>query len=64
MPYTMDDVVTGEAKIKIIGVGGAGGNAVKNMIANELTGVDYIIANTDVQALNANPAQTKIRILK
>ena len=39
------------AKIKVIGVGGGGGNAVNNMIAKELEGVDFIVANTDAQAL-------------
>jgi cell division protein FtsZ len=62
MPYTIDDVVIGEARIKIIGVGGAGGNAVTTMIANELKGVDYIIANTDLQALDVNCSSSKIQI--
>ncbi|MEP1495150.1 MAG: cell division protein FtsZ, partial [Pseudophaeobacter sp.] len=38
-------------KITVFGVGGAGGNAVNNMIAKELEGVDFVVANTDAQAL-------------
>ena len=41
-----------EAQIKVIGVGGAGGNAVNRMITEKVQGVDFIVANTDLQALN------------
>jgi cell division protein FtsZ len=50
------------AKIKVIGVGGGGCNAVNTMIRSGLTGVEYIVANTDSQALNANMAGTKIQL--
>ena len=50
------------AKIKVIGVGGGGGNAVNTMIAAGLDGVDFIAANTDCQALEANMAPTKIQL--
>ena len=40
-------------RISVIGVGGAGGNAIANMIARDVQGVDFIVANTDAQALNA-----------
>ena len=40
-------------KIAVIGVGGAGGNAVANMIGAKVEGVDFVVANTDAQALNA-----------
>jgi cell division protein FtsZ len=50
------------AKIKVIGVGGAGGNAVNNMIDAKLKGVKFIVANTDVQALEASKAEIKIQI--
>lgn len=50
------------AKILVIGVGGAGCNAVNTMIKSGLTGVEYIVANTDVQSLNANLAPTKIQL--
>jgi cell division protein FtsZ len=49
-------------RISVIGVGGAGGNAVANMIANDVQGVDFIVANTDAQALNASPANHRIQL--
>ena len=52
----------GNAKIKVIGVGGAGGNAVNNMIQEELAGVRFIVANTDLQALNVSKAPNRIQI--
>ena len=53
-----DDV--GHAKILVIGVGGGGGNAVNTMIAGSLDGVEFVAANTDLQALEANMASHKI----
>ncbi|WP_283583570.1 cell division protein FtsZ [Limosilactobacillus difficilis] len=50
------------AKIKVIGVGGGGGNAVNRMITEKVSGVDFIVANTDLQALDASQAQTKIQL--
>ena len=50
------------AKIKVIGVGGGGNNAVNRMIAAGVKGVDFISINTDKQALNASRAETKIQI--
>lgn len=50
------------ARIKVIGIGGGGGNAVNTMIAGKLTGVDFIVANTDVQAIEANRAKVKIQL--
>ena len=50
------------AKIKVIGVGGAGGNAINNMIAGKLQGVKFICANTDAQALEVSKAETKIQM--
>jgi cell division protein FtsZ len=50
------------AKIKVIGVGGAGGNAVNNMIDAKLKGVKFIVANTDAQALESSRAETKIQL--
>lgn len=49
-------------KIKVIGVGGAGGNAINNMIQSKLEGVDFVVANTDAQALNHSLATTKIQL--
>lgn len=50
------------ANIKVIGVGGGGGNAVSTMINSGLKGVEFIIANTDKQALNSNLADTRIQL--
>jgi cell division protein FtsZ len=50
------------AKIKVIGVGGAGGNAINNMIASNLQGVKFIAANTDGQALEISRAPVKIQM--
>ena len=50
------------ARIKVVGVGGAGCNAVNTMIANNLDRVDFIAANTDIQALAANRATLKLQI--
>ena len=50
------------ARIKVIGVGGAGGNAINNMIDSSLTGVNFIAANTDSQALSVSKAATRIQI--
>jgi cell division protein FtsZ len=52
------------AKIKVIGVGGGGGNAVNTMIASRLEGVDFVIANTDMQALEASLATHKLQLGK
>jgi cell division protein FtsZ len=52
------------AKIKVIGVGGGGGNAINTMVAGRLEGVEFIAANTDVQALAANKAHTKLQLGK
>ncbi|MBF0622323.1 MAG: cell division protein FtsZ [Magnetococcales bacterium] len=51
-----------EARIKVIGVGGGGGNAINNMIQSQLDGVEFIVANTDSQALARNLAPTRIQI--
>jgi len=49
-------------RIAVIGVGGAGGNAIANMIAARVEGVDFVVANTDAQALNASPAERRIQL--
>src|SRR6201991_2700703 len=49
-------------RISVIGVGGAGGNAIANMIDAEVQGVDFLVANTDAQALNASPAESRIQL--
>src|SRR5947209_6815697 len=50
------------AKIKVIGLGGGGGNAVSRMMAAQFTGVEFIVGNTDIQALRASPAPVKIQL--
>ena len=50
------------ARIKVIGVGGGGGNAVSRMVQAGFEGVEFIVANTDLQALHANPAPVKMQI--
>ncbi|HLQ75324.1 MAG TPA: cell division protein FtsZ [Alloiococcus sp.] len=62
MDFNLDNSITNGAKIKVIGVGGAGGNAVNRMIEDGVQGVEFIVANTDVQALDANRAETKIQL--
>ena len=57
-----NELNNGCAKIRVVGVGGGGCNAVNTMIQAGLTGVEYIVANTDMQALNANLAPTKIQL--
>ncbi|MFW8636784.1 cell division protein FtsZ [Cribrihabitans pelagius] len=49
-------------KITVFGVGGAGGNAVNNMIAKELDGVEFVVANTDAQALQQSAAKSRIQL--
>ena len=49
-------------RISVIGVGGAGGNAIANMIASDVQGVDFVVANTDAQALNASSAERRIQL--
>src|SRR5215203_3296427 len=56
-----EDICAG-ARIKVIGVGGGGGNAVNRMARVGLEGVEFIVANTDVQALQHNAAPVKIQI--
>ncbi|HIX02253.1 MAG TPA: cell division protein FtsZ [Candidatus Ligilactobacillus excrementigallinarum] len=60
MDYEVDE--NNKANIKVIGVGGAGGNAVNRMIAEDVKGVEFIAANTDVQALKNSNAETKIQL--
>ena len=56
------DEVPQAAKIKVIGLGGGGGNAVSRMMSADFTGVDFIVANTDLQALRSSPAPVKIQL--
>src|SRR6187431_2232074 len=57
-----EDPVRVGAKIKVIGVGGGGGNAVNRMVHAGFGDVEFIVANTDAQALATNSAPTKVQI--
>ena len=59
---TIDPEARRTAKIKVIGVGGGGSNAVNRMVAAGLEGVEFIVANTDAQALDQNRASAKIQL--
>jgi cell division protein FtsZ len=58
----IDEAPEEGAVIKVIGVGGCGGNAVEHMIARGLSGVDFICANTDAQALKRSTARTQLQL--
>lgn len=64
MPFEFDEEQTTHARIKVVGIGGAGGNAVNRMIDAGLSGVEFIAINTDAQVLEQNKAATKIQIGK
>lgn len=60
--FEFDENIDQSARIKVIGVGGGGGNAVNTMIKTGIDGVEFIVANTDAQALRANTAALKIQL--
>lgn len=60
--FELEENINIGANIKVVGVGGGGSNAVSTMIESGMTGVEFIVANTDVQALNANKASGKIQL--
>lgn len=60
--FSFDEKGQDNAKIKVIGVGGGGGNAINNMIRKGLTSVEYIALNTDAQALKNNAADITIQV--
>jgi cell division protein FtsZ len=62
MQFREDDGVDQGAYIKVIGVGGGGGNAVNTMIASGLQGVEFLVANTDLQALEATQADVRLQL--
>lgn len=62
MKFELVDNIPENAVIKVIGVGGGGGNAVQHMIAQNVEGVDFICANTDAQALNDIAARTILQL--
>ncbi|HEY4872368.1 MAG TPA: hypothetical protein VIJ03_10800, partial [Candidatus Dormibacteraeota bacterium] len=60
----VDRTLEGNARIKVVGIGGGGSNAVNRMIRSKLRGVEFIAINTDLQALAHSEAQTKMNIGK
>ncbi len=58
-PAASDDL---RPRITVIGIGGAGGNAIANMIASQIEGVEFIVVNTDAQALSTSPAEKRIQL--
>jgi cell division protein FtsZ len=60
--FELEDSQSEQAKIKVIGVGGGGGNAVNTMIEQDVKGVEFVVANTDVQALDNNAAAMRIQL--
>src|SRR6059058_3942560 len=59
---SFNDEPRNNAKIKVIGVGGGGGNAVNRMISARVEGVEFVVANTDLQALQMSQAPVKIQL--
>jgi cell division protein FtsZ len=57
-----ESAVRNQAAIKVVGVGGGGGNALNNMIESGLQGVEFVVANTDAQALEHNAAPHKVQL--
>ena len=64
MLYEFDELASQRARIKVLGIGGAGGNAINRMITSGMDGVEFIAINTDAQDLGSNPAETKLQIGK
>jgi cell division protein FtsZ len=62
MTFELIDTYTQNAVIKVIGVGGGGGNALEHMVVNDIEGVDFICANTDAQALRKSSATTQLQL--
>ncbi|WP_297812410.1 cell division protein FtsZ [uncultured Methylophaga sp.] len=62
MTFELIDTYTENAVIKVIGVGGGGGNALEHMVINQIEGVDFISANTDAQALRKSTATTQLQL--
>jgi cell division protein FtsZ len=60
--FELGDNSTHNAQIKVIGIGGGGGNAIEHMIAENIDGVEFVCANTDAQALSRSSARTIIHL--
>jgi len=62
MPFELMDTYSQEAVIKVIGIGGGGGNAVEHMLSGNIEGAEFICANTDAQALKGSSARTILQL--
>ncbi len=62
MQFAIDDTFNTVAKMKVVGVGGAGGNAINRMVQTGMEGVEFIAVNTDAMALDNNLAQVRLQI--
>ncbi|MFN8847588.1 MAG: cell division protein FtsZ [Bdellovibrionales bacterium] len=62
--FELEENINIGANIKVVGVGGGGSNAVSTMIDGQMTGVEFVVANTDIQALNSHKASQKIQLGK
>ena len=60
--FELMDNYSQEAVIKVVGVGGGGGNAVEHMLQQNIEGVDFIVANTDAQAMKNSSARTLLQL--
>src|SRR5512141_2489018 len=60
--FEIEEVKGQHARIRVVGIGGAGGNAVNNMIASKLHGAEFLAINTDLQVLESSLASVKIQV--
>ena len=60
--FELNEEANAPAKIKVVGIGGGGTNAINSMIQAHVDGVEFIVANTDLQALSSSLAPTKIQL--
>src|SRR2546422_9008931 len=64
MIFELEETVTQNARMKVVGIGGGGGNALNRMVDEGLNGVEFVSVNTDAQALMNNKADVKVQIGK